>query len=271
MYCKTKQKTKVLIDGSYLIYSTYFNANYIYKKRFPKNKIKENEDLSKNYNFIKIFNQIFTKNFKKIKKFFNILYTDIFFVRDCLRETIWRIEIYDKYKIDRKGFVKHQNKEVDLGNFFMMTYNEILEDLQEKMKFNVIKIEEAEADDTIYLLSMLFIKDGYDVNIMSNDSDFHQLLTNNVNIYDIGLKKVILEGDPSNLLLYKILRGDRSDNIRGFKINRKTYNVDYMLNLLKHPKGNALFIRNKKLIDFSYVPLRLKKEVLKYYQKLIKN
>jgi hypothetical protein len=101
---------------------------------------------------------------------------------------------------------------------------------------------------------------------MSNDSDFHQLLNDNVNMYDISMKKVNLEGDPSNLLLYKILRGDRSDNIRGFKINKKSYNVNYILNLLKHPKGNSLFIRNKKLIDFSYVPLRLKKEVLNYYK-----
>ena len=55
MYCKTEQKTKVLIDGSYLIYSTYFNANYIYKKRFPKKKLKDIRDYSPINAFIEIW------------------------------------------------------------------------------------------------------------------------------------------------------------------------------------------------------------------------
>lgn len=265
MYCKTNQKTKVLIDGSYLIYSTYFNTNFIYKKKFPNKPIKDNEDLSENKKFMEIFNKIFTKNFRKIKKFFNILYNDIFFVRDCLRETIWRLEIYDKYKMDRQSSVKHQNKDVDLGNLFMVIYNDTIEELRQKMKFNVIKVEEAEADDTICLLSKLMQKDGFEVNIISNDSDFKQLLNDNVNMYDIGMKKKNINDEGQNLLLYKILRGDRSDNIRGFKISKKNFTLSYILDLLKHPNGNNLYIRNRKLIDFNYIPLRLKREVLEYY------
>ena len=197
---------------------------------------------------------------RKLKNF-NILYSDIFFVR-VLRETIWRLNIYDKYKVDRKTFVKHQNNEIDLGNFFMEIYNNYLEDLREKMGFNIIKIEEAEADDTIFLLTKLFTNDNYKITIISNDSDFFQIINDNVDIYDI-LEKVELV--LKNLLLYKIFKGDRSDNIYGFRINKKNFYLDYILKLLSHPKGNNLYIRNRKLIDFNYIPLKLKKKVLEYY------
>jgi 5'-3' exonuclease len=265
MYCKTNKNKKILIDGSYLIYCSYFNSSYLYKKQYPKETFNSSCDISKNDKFLSIFYHVLTKNMRKLKKFFNIIYSDIFFVRDCLRETIWRLDIYDKYKIDRKTFVKHQNNEVDLGNFFMEIYNNYLEDLREKMGFNIIKIEEAEADDTIFLLTKLFTNDNYKITIISNDSDFFQIINDNVDIYDISLKKVELKNDPKNLLLYKIFKGDRSDNIYGFRINKKNFYLDYILKLLSHPKGNNLYIRNRKLIDLNYIPLKLKKKVLEYY------
>ena len=113
MYCKTNKNKKILIDGSYLIYCSYFNSSYLYKKKYPKENFNGSDDISKNDKFLNIFYHILTKNMRKLKKFFNILYSDIFFVRDCLRETIWRLNIYDKYKVDRKTFVKHQNNEID--------------------------------------------------------------------------------------------------------------------------------------------------------------
>ena len=223
MYCKTNKNKKILIDGSYLIYCSYFNSSYLYKKKYPNEKFNGSDDISKNDKFLNIFYHILTKNMRKLKKFFNILYSDIFFVRDCLRETIWRLNIYDKYKVDRKTFVKHQNNEIDLGNFFMEIYNNYLEDLREKMGFNIIKIEEAEADDTIFLLTKLFTNDNYKITIISNDSDFFQIINDNVDIYDISLKKVELKNDPKNLLYIKFLKEIEVIIFMGLELIRRIF------------------------------------------------
>lgn len=242
--------TNILIDGSYFIYCSYFNSNYLYHKRYPNFKMVNNYDWTKNEQFVEIFTSTMKKNFRKLKKNFMVSYKNIFFVRDCLRETIWRLDLYDKYKKDRKSFVKHKNCKLDLGNLFINAYKKILPNLVKMFGFHIVKVDNAEADDVISLLSKLMINHKKEVKIISTDSDFYQLLCDRVKMYEISLKEIVINEIPNfnilndenymkSLLLFKILKGDRSDNIKGLNITKKSFNI-----------GNVINITNRKYNEF---------------------
>ena len=91
------------------------------------------------------------------------------------------------------------------------------------LPINVIQIDNIEADDTIaYITNNLLEKE---VTIMSADQDFLQLVNERVTVWSPIKKKfytpelVIKDyGVPAhNFLMYKVLMGDKSDNIEGVK------------------------------------------------------
>ena len=88
---------------------------------------------------------------------------------------------------------------------------------------NVISIDKIEADDTIaYITHTLLNKD---VTIMSSDQDFLQLVNERITVWSPTKKKfytprMVMDdyGVPAhNFLMYKVLMGDKSDNIEGVK------------------------------------------------------
>ena len=276
---KQYDNNEVLIDGSYFIYSTYFNSNYLYKKEFPNFKVTDNYDWSKNGDFVRIFAANVKRNLRKIKRKFNIPFNKIYFIRDCLRETIWRLNIYDKYKADRKSFVKHQNVQLDLGNLFINIYNNILPDIANSFGIPIIKIDHAEADDVIFLFSKIMVNNGKNVNIISNDSDFYQILSENVKMFEVSMEEVVIEEKDElnvlktsdymkNLLLFKVLRGDRSDNVKGFRVSKRNFNMEYIMNIMDQDDNIKTFVRNRKLIDCNYIPYDLKLEIIQKYKDL---
>ena len=116
------------------------------------------------------------------------------------------------------------------------------------LPINVISIDKIEADDAIaYIAHKLLDKE---VTIMSADQDFLQLVNDRVTVWS-PIKKIfytpekVLEdyGVPAhNFLMYKILMGDKSDNLEGVKglgpkklpkilpdISSKSLNLDFIL------------------------------------------
>ena len=91
------------------------------------------------------------------------------------------------------------------------------------LPINVISIDKIEADDAIaYIAHKLLDKE---VTIMSADQDFLQLVNDRITVWS-PIKKIfytpekVLEdyGIPAhNFLMYKILMGDKSDNLEGVK------------------------------------------------------
>lgn len=87
---------------------------------------------------------------------------------------------------------------------------------------HIVSIPKIEADDVIGFLSQKLEKEVY---IMSSDKDFLQLVSNKVTVYSPTKKifytpsKVLEEYGiyPENFLLYKILLGDKGDNIPKIK------------------------------------------------------
>jgi len=93
----------------------------------------------------------------------------------------------------------------------------------EFLPINVISIDKIEADDTIaYIAHTLLDKE---VTIMSADQDFLQLVNDRITVWSPTKKKFytprMVEADygipAHNFLMYKVLMGDKSDNIEGVK------------------------------------------------------
>ena len=101
-------------------------------------------------------------------------------------------------------------------------FSRLLEYL-DTLPINVFSIDRIEADDTIAYITNNLLKD--EVIIMSADQDFLQLVNDRVTVWS-PIKKIfytpekVLEdyGVPAhNFLMYKILMGDKSDNLEGVK------------------------------------------------------
>ena len=138
-----------------------------------------------------------------------------------------RRKIYPQYKENRK--VKQRlNRNVDWGTApqdeqaSMRQQMGRLVEYLEQLPLTLICVDGIEADDTMAYISQQILKDS-DIFIMSTDKDFLQLVDDRVKVWSPTKKKLytkreVLEeyGIPSrNMLTYRVLDGDKSDNIGG--------------------------------------------------------
>lgn len=146
----------------------------------------------------------------------------------------WRKSIFPDYKLNRKViFLKKTPTEQENETLFLEAASDFCEFLKTKTNATVAECPIAEADDMIALWIAAHPDDNHI--IMSSDSDFYQLLTEKVCIYD-GMKEIIVTHeavlnesrnpavnksnakpippiDPEYHLFEKCIRGDRGDNI----------------------------------------------------------
>lgn len=146
----------------------------------------------------------------------------------------WRKHIYPEYKMNRvTQRLKRTPSEVEMDEEFQKAANDFVEYIDLYTNVPAISSPNAEADDVI----ATYILDRPDEEhiIVSSDSDFHQLITHNVKMFDAmkghiitiegvfddRMKPVIDNktkkqkeiGDPKWILFKKCIRGDSSDNI----------------------------------------------------------
>jgi DNA polymerase-1 len=137
-----------------------------------------------------------------------------------------RRKIFDNYK-ERRAIKSRLNRAVGF---------EDLADEQASMKFQMVRLYEylqnlplttivvdhIEADDVIAYLASYFKEKIY---ILSNDRDFLQLVSENVNVYVPTQKKMFNQENlleqysvwSENFTIFKALLGDNSDSIPGIK------------------------------------------------------
>jgi len=140
-----------------------------------------------------------------------------------------RSKIYPDYKATRK-VKKRLNRNVDWGTApadeeesMKQQMGRLIEYL-EQLPLTLVCIDGIEADDTIAYISQQLLTDS-DIFIMSTDKDFLQLVDDRVKVWSPTKKKLYTEdevfeeyGIPSrNILTYRILDGDKSDNITGIR------------------------------------------------------
>jgi len=184
----------------------------------------------------------------------------------------WRYGIYENYKQHRKAL---KEKYIFDYQEFKTKLNDLVETLRLNFtKFYILKVDKAEGDDIIAVISRHH-KDC-DITIISSDTDFIQLINENVKLYDPRAKKYIKSISPKNDLNIKILKGDEGDNIppikRGIGVVHATKIItsgldEYIANLSACSKLEMLenYNRNKILISFDFIPKELQWAILNQY------
>jgi 5'-3' exonuclease len=152
----------------------------------------------------------------------------------CLEGRSWRKDFYKPYKANRKLDESAMTEaEVEENKMFWETYEVFTTYLREKTNCSVIRHPTAEADDIIARFIHLHPNDEHI--IVSSDTDFIQLITENVKQYNgITNQLITLDGyfddrgrpvidkktkkhktldDPQFVLFEKCMRGDSTDNV----------------------------------------------------------
>jgi len=140
-----------------------------------------------------------------------------------------RQKIYPEYKANRR-IKKRLNRNVDWGTApadeqesMKLQLGRLVEYL-EYLPLTLVSIDGLEADDVMAYVSKQFLSDSKIV-LMSTDKDFLQLVDDRISVWS-PTKKILYTPDKvkeeygiasKNLLTYRILDGDKSDNISGIK------------------------------------------------------
>lgn len=129
--------------------------------------------------------------------------------------------IYPKYKMNRKSSPNDQEK-TDSFNKQKTRVKQYLED----MFIRQLEVENSEADDLIAYYCQISLDE--EKTIFSSDKDLTQLISEKVLIYSPNLKSYYKFGDNIkfkdcsiphyNVMTFKILAGDTSDNIDGISL-----------------------------------------------------
>lgn len=226
----------LLIDG----------LNFIYRSNIKFGSINKEYKHTTIYNFFRSLRALIDK-FEPKKVFF------------CLEsKSNFRYALYSKYKANRK-IIKLSSTIAtkDTDNSFDEQRDKIIELLQ-NLPITTVYADGYEADDVIGELSNN-LKDE-EIIIVSNDTDYIQLLQkgySNLKIFN-PIKKDFVETPKYYYLVYKILAGDKTDNIPGLVSVSKAEDLagnPKLLSLYLNNKENiANFNLNKELIQFATIP-----------------
>lgn len=201
----------------------------------------------------------------------------------CADSKSWRRKAFQFYKAKRDQVKKESDIDI---RFFIETMNSFLDDLREHFPYPVIKLNGAEADDIIAVLSETLRGSFDQVVIASNDKDFKQLVNGNIKLWSMREEKWIEVGDTTEYLITHILKGDASDGIPNVRSADEVFITDGMRQKPCGPKliGKILeqgvqewidendlrrnYNRNRKLIELSReaIPMGLWEKVVDIYK-----
>lgn len=201
----------------------------------------------------------------------------------------WRRDVFPYYKANRKK-MREQSK-FDWGLIFN-TLNKIRDEVKEYFPYTYIKVDRAEADDIIGALVQYKQEEEFDtpfqspekILIISGDKDFVQLQKyDNVEQYSPMKKKFITHDDPEGYLKEHIMTGDSGDGVPNFLSDDDVFVTDGVRQKplrkekLAQWKNKAPedfcdqkmlrnYMRNREIIDLTYIPDEIKKEIISAYE-----
>ena len=216
-------------------------------------------------------------NLRSYRKRFKKKYGELVICTDF--HSSWRKEIFPFYKASRRK--AREKSTTDWSNLFEIV-DKITDELGEIFPYKIIRVSHAEADDVIATLT--YNKYANDkVLIISSDKDFVQLHQKNVDQFSPRLNKMLVEKNPNTYIKEHIIKGDVGDGIpnilsdddcfvdeekRQKPLSKKKI-ADWINKSINDCNVSETIInnyeRNKKLIDLSYTPDDLKKEILSSY------
>jgi len=194
----------------------------------------------------------------------------------------WRRDIFPFYKKNRKQ--ERENSKYDWDEVFSVL-NIIRDEIRDHFPYQVIQVENAEADDVIASLVLEYSKQESPEStlILSADKDFIQLHKYNfVKQYDPIRNKWITHDNPVQYLQEHIIKGDRSDGIPNIltcddaivtgKPQKKMSKEKISSLASMDPQEFTNFIRlrnwkrNSELIDLSKIPQQVVDKIIMTYE-----
>ena len=198
----------------------------------------------------------------------------------------WRKDYFPYYKQNRKK--ARSESSLDWNELFDIL-TKIQNELEENFPYKVLKIDGAEADDIIAILSNKISSTPNlyeEILIISGDKDFIQLhQSDNVKQYSPTLKKFVVDENPEQYKFEHIIRGDKGDGVP----NVLSQDTVFVEDLRQRPitkkkltewKENGIpdgeikrnYQRNKTLIDFDSIPNDLRELIYnKWVDKITQN
>ena len=195
----------------------------------------------------------------------------------CDGRNTWRRDSFPYYKRNRKKTRAASGYD---WNHIFETLNKIKSELDDHFPYKVVHLDRAEADDIIAVLAKQWTKDE-PVLILSGDKDFMQLQKyDNVKQYSPVQKKFLRVDNPQEFLFEHIVRGDTGDGIpnclskdstfvsgeRQAPITKKRLAEWIQKGKVDYKDGDVGFDRNRRLIDFDYIPEDLAKDIVREYE-----
>ena len=183
----------------------------------------------------------------------------------------WRKDYFPYYKQNRKK--ARSESSLDWNELFDIL-TKIQNELEENFPYKVLKIDGAEADDIIAILSNKISSTPNlyeEILIISGDKDFIQLhQSDNIKQYSPTLKKFIVDENPEQYKFEHIIRGDKGDGVpnvlsqdtvfvedlRQRPITKKKL-IEWKENGIPEGEIKRNYQRNKTLIDFDSIPNEL--------------
>ncbi|MBP3059513.1 5'-3' exonuclease [Texas Phoenix palm phytoplasma] len=243
-------KKLILIDGNSLIFRAYYATCY---KKNHEMQNSQGQDVNALIVFIQMFKKILEQNNQK----------NYICVAFDLKTKTKKHELCQKYKKNRPTTPDSLIQQIKM--------------IQEYLFLSGIKYysqENYEADDIIGTLAKQASNDNIPVLIFSSDKDFLQLIDENIHVCLIkqGLSRTIYydieklwkeyQLKPNQIIDFKSLVGDKSDNIEGvFSIGPKT--ASKLLNKFDNLEN---IFNNLEKID-----VRIKKKLIEYKKKVFFN
>jgi DNA polymerase-1 len=140
-----------------------------------------------------------------------------------------RRQLFPEYKAHRKTKIRlnriYEDNHNDLGTEEQALKRQLQRTVSylHNLPVNMLSLDNVEADDTIAFCTTFFKDEN--VNIMSSDKDFLQLVSDRVKAWSPSKKKLYGPGEvvaeygihPYNFAMYRALDGDQSDNIPGIR------------------------------------------------------
>jgi 5'-3' exonuclease len=290
-----KHEHNIFIDLSYFVFYRYYAlvSHIKISSKKPKHETEVDEEVVvepvfniDNPSFIEKYDRFFERSmldvikkyttFTKTKSYQDI---NVYFAKDCARCDIWRTTSFQEYKANRDN-VKHHD--IFDGRIFEHTYKRLIPRLITKYPFiHVCSAPNAEADDVIAVLvqKCCILNERNNVIVITNDYDYLQLLDNVSGMYNLqgkDLQSKTIDGCGKKHMLFKIIHGDPSDNIKGIWPKSKTMKFIQQYESAKEVEESficqasseqqKLYFHNKMLICFTQIPERITSSIVSDFQ-----
>ena len=165
------------------------------------------------------------------------------------------LEGYPKKRFEQHAEYKGTRTYLDNSDKFKEQRRQIIDLLQSYFPIQIVRHDDYECDDIIAYLARKEEAEQNQVTVISSDTDFIQLITDNIKLYN-PVKKEYLPQLDYDYVTFKSLKGDSADNIIGFtgvgvkKAEQLTRDPIKLENFLNESDNRQKFHYNIELIKF---------------------